>query len=60
MLFCGLASQIKFFFWNLFRTFKALVDVDFLCWLSDKMQVQPLDQEDPLEKEMATHSSILA
>ena len=23
-------------------------------------QVQPLDQEDPLEKEMATHSSILA
>ena len=25
-----------------------------------EMQVQPLDQEDPLEKEMATHSSILA
>ena len=25
-----------------------------------KMQVQSLDQEDPLEKEMATHSSILA
>ena len=24
------------------------------------MQVQSLDQEDPLEKEMATHSSILA
>ena len=23
------------------------------------MQVQPLGQEDPLEKEMATHSSIL-
>ena len=23
-------------------------------------QVQPLGQEDPLEKEMATHSSILA
>ena len=23
-------------------------------------RVQPLDQEDPLEKEMATHSSILA
>ena len=23
-------------------------------------QVQPLDREDPLEKEMATHSSILA
>ena len=25
-----------------------------------KMRVQPLSQEDPLEKEMATHSSILA
>ena len=25
-----------------------------------KMQVRSLDQEDPLEKEMATHSSILA
>ena len=25
-----------------------------------KMQVLPLGQEDPLEKEMATHSSILA
>ena len=25
-----------------------------------KMQVQSLDQEDPLEKEMATHSSSLA
>ena len=25
-----------------------------------KMWVQPLSQEDPLEKEMATHSSILA
>ena len=24
------------------------------------MQVQSLDQEDPLEKELATHSSILA
>ena len=24
------------------------------------MRVQPLSQEDPLEKEMATHSSILA
>ena len=24
------------------------------------MQVQPLGQKDPLEKEMATHSSILA
>ena len=36
-------------------------------WLSDKnspavqkTQVQSLDQEDPLEKKMATHSSILA
>ena len=25
-----------------------------------EMQVRPLDQDDPLEKEMATHSSILA
>ena len=25
-----------------------------------EMQVQSLDQKDPLEKEMATHSSILA
>ena len=25
-----------------------------------EMQVQPLGQEDPLEEEMATHSSILA
>ena len=25
-----------------------------------EMQVQSLDQEDPLEKEMATHSSVLA
>ena len=24
------------------------------------MQVQPLDQEDPLEEDMATHSSFLA
>ena len=24
------------------------------------LQIQPLGQEDPLEKEMATHSSILA
>ena len=36
-------------------------------WLSSKespamqeMRVQSLDREDPLEKEMATHSSILA
>jgi len=34
-------------------------------WLSGKesvqeMQVQTLGQEDPLEKEMATHSSILS
>ena len=28
MLFCGLASQIKLFFWNLFRAFIALVDVE--------------------------------
>ena len=27
---------------------------------TQKMQVQPLGQEDPLEQEMATHSSILA
>ena len=26
----------------------------------EELQVQPLGQEDPLEKEMATHSSILA
>ena len=26
----------------------------------EDMQVQPLGQEDPLEKEMETHSSILA
>ena len=25
-----------------------------------EMQVQSLDQEDPLEKEMTTHSSVLA
>ena len=25
-----------------------------------EMQIWPLDQEDPLEKEMATHASILA
>ena len=28
--------------------------------LLQETQVQSLDQEDPLEKEMATHSSILA
>ena len=28
--------------------------------LRQETQVQSLDQEDPLEKEMATHSSILA
>ena len=28
--------------------------------LMQEMWVQPLGQEDPLEKEMATHSSILA
>ena len=27
---------------------------------TQEMQVQPLGQEDPLEKEMATHSNILA
>ena len=27
---------------------------------TQEMQLQPLGQEDPLEKEMATHSSILA
>ena len=27
---------------------------------TQKTQVQSLDQEDPLEEEMATHSSILA
>ena len=27
---------------------------------SQEMQVQSLDQKDPLEKEMATHSSVLA
>ena len=29
-------------------------------WEMDKKHVQSLGQEDPLEKEMATHSSILA
>ena len=27
---------------------------------NERIQVQSLDQEDPVEKEMATHSSILA
>ena len=27
---------------------------------TEKLQVQSLNQEDPLEKDMATHSSILA
>ena len=31
-----------------------------LRWLSQETQVQSLGWEDPLEKEMATHSSILA
>ena len=29
-------------------------------WEPQEMQVQSLGREDPLEKEMATHSSILA
>ena len=28
--------------------------------MQQELQVQPLSREDPLEKEMATHSSILA
>jgi len=31
-----------------------------ICLPIQKMQVQALGQEDPLEKEMATHGSILA
>ena len=31
-----------------------------ICLPMQEMWVQSLDQEDPLEKEMATHSSILA
>ena len=31
-----------------------------LWWLSGKEKVQSLGQEDPLEEEMATHSTILA
>ena len=31
-----------------------------ICLPMQEMQVQSLDQENPLEKEMATHSSILA
>ena len=31
-----------------------------ICLPMQEMWVQPLGQEDPLEKEMATHSSILA
>ena len=31
-----------------------------ICLLLQKMQVQPLGQEGPLEKQMATHSSILS
>ena len=31
-----------------------------LCLLMQETQVQSLGQEDPLEEEMATHSSILA
>ena len=30
------------------------------CLSKNEMQVQSLGQEDPLEKEMSTHSSILA
>ena len=48
------------------------IDTVFLIWASlvaqmvknlpamQETRVQPLGQEDPLEKEMATHSSILA
>ena len=31
-----------------------------ICLPMQEVWVQPLGQEDPLEKEMATHSSILA
>ena len=31
-----------------------------ICLLMQKMRVRSLGQEDPLEKEIATHSSILA
>ena len=31
-----------------------------ICLLMQEMQIQPLGQEDPLEKEMAIHISILA
>ena len=37
--------------------FNSLIPFDFTMW---ETWVQSLGQEDPLEKEMATHSSILA
>ena len=64
------------FFWNLYYYLilrVSFLNIDKLIsglpwWLSGKkihlpmqeMQVQSVGQEDPLEKEMATHSSVLA
>ena len=59
----GAYSKEKIYFKSLHKANTCLP-----WWLSGKrihlpmqeMQVQSLDPEDPLEKEMATHSSILA
>ena len=58
MLFYVLLYSFFFFFLCLGGFPGASDSKEFSC--NAGTQVQPLDQEDPLEKEMATHSSILA
>ena len=53
MAWMGMSMELVKSIWILAQTVKRTLAVQ-------ETQVQSLDQEDPLEKEMATHSSILA
>ena len=57
------ASTFLFFFLKLVLYqdgFPGISDGKESAWAMQETQVRSLGQEDPLEKEMATHSSILA
>ena len=53
MAWMGMSMELVKSIWILAQTVKRTLAVQ-------ETQVQSLDQEDPLEKEMATHSSTLA
>ena len=59
MLSCGLGGAVEFAFWQWDWRAGGRSETWFEGILQET-QVRSLDQEDPLEKGMATHSSILA